>query len=363
MSALGHAKRTISSPRSRKSHTIIGSDPMPQAPLISIVTPTRNRRDLLRETMESVARQTLAGWEHIIVDDGSNDGTAETVRERAARDTRVRYLPRSGAASGANVCRNQGLAVARADLVVFLDSDDVLEPDCLGRRVEIMQRNRDLDFVVSRMGAFVAAPRDLAYRQEPNLVGDDLLAFLFFEVPWQTTAPTWRRAALERLGGFDESLPSWQDVDLHVRAICAGLRYLRLPQTDYHMRWQEDPDKISLLQRRSPDHLVAANAMLTKFERIVREGPGMTWTRQRALCSLYFFVAERWVALGNLTEALRTWRKARARELAPAWLHLSGAALLLMHSKALPLRHLVERVTHKWKGWARLRANPELVQT
>ena len=121
-------------------------------PLVSVVTPTKNRRALLGETMDSVQRQSLDAWEHIIVDDGSDDGTAEEVRGRAMADPRLRYLLRTGQRAGANVCRNQGLAAANADLIVFLDSDDVLEPHCLARRVEIMRRNLDLDFAVSRMG-------------------------------------------------------------------------------------------------------------------------------------------------------------------------------------------------------------------
>jgi glycosyltransferase involved in cell wall biosynthesis len=311
--------------------------------------------------MDSLHRQSLQSWEHIVVDDNSSDGTAEEVRQRARADPRVSYLPRAGDVTGANVCRNQGLAAARTDFVMFLDSDDLLEPDCLARRLQIMQRNKDIDFAVSRMGAFTKKPGDLRWKQSADLLGDDLLSFLFFEVPWQTTAPTWRRDALMRLGGFDESLPSWQDVDLHVRAIAAGLRYLRFQEIDYHMRWQEDPAKVSTLQRRSPEHLKAAEVMLVKFERVVREGPGMTWLRQRALCSLYFFLAERWVDAGRLSEAKRCWALIRVRKLGSRPLHAAGNGILLLQAMGERGRRLGRRIGHKWKGWARMRTEPELV--
>ncbi|MFZ3310944.1 MAG: glycosyltransferase [Xanthobacteraceae bacterium] len=329
-------------------------------PLIAIVTPTKNRRMLLAETIDSVQRQTLEAWEHIIVDDGSDDGTSEDVSRRAEGDSRIRYVTRAGERSGANVCRNQGLAAATADLVVFLDSDDVLEPECLARRVEIMRRNIDLDFVVCAMGAFLKAPGDLNYKLRPDVLGDDFLAFLFFDLPWQTTGPTWRRQTLERLGGFDEQLPSWQDVDLHVRALAAGCRYLRFSEVDFHMRWQFEETKVSIQQRRSPGHLKAAERLLVKFEHVVREGPGMTWTRQRALCSLYFFVAECWLNRGDLSAALAAWRGIRTRRLGPQFLHWTGIALLIAQAFG-PSRRLGQRVAHKWKGWMRLRTNPELV--
>ena len=94
---------------------------MIREPDISVITPTKNRRELLCEAMESVLGQTLATWEHLVVDDGSVDGTAEEVARRAEADLRIRYIARTGGGkSGANVCRNIGIREARAELVVFL---------------------------------------------------------------------------------------------------------------------------------------------------------------------------------------------------------------------------------------------------
>ena len=330
-------------------------------PLVSVITPTKNRLELLRETIRSVQQQTFDCWEHIIVDDGSNDGTAEDLHRRAADDPRLRYLQRTGQRVGANVCRNQGIAAASADLIVFLDSDDVLEPHCLARRVEILQRNQDLDFIVFGMGAFVKTPGDLNRSHVTDLLGDDFLGFLSFELPWQTTGPTWRRSTLERLGGFDEDLLSWQDVDLHVRALAAGCRYLRFSDIDYHMRWQMDPTKVSIMQRRAPDHLTAAERMLVKFERVVREGPGITWVRQRALCSLYFFIAECWIDAERPFESLRCWALVRHRELGSRFLYGTGASILALQALGCRGKRLGRRIGHKWKGWMRLRINAELV--
>ena len=116
-----------------------------------------------------------------------------------------------------------------------------------------------------------------------------------------------------RLGLFDESLLSWQDIDLHVRAITVGFRYLRFPEVDHHVRWQFEPTKVSVEQRRSPRHLEAAMNILEKFEHLIREGPGMNWVRQRALCSLYFFVAQQWEATGSLSDCLAVLETIRQR--------------------------------------------------
>lgn len=335
---------------------------MSGVPVVSVVTPTKNRLALLRETMDSVAAQTFSDWEHLVVDDGSDDGTAEEVRKRAAADSRVRYIPRTGGKAGANVCRNQGVAESRSDLIVFLDSDDLLAPESLERRAGVMSRNQDLDFVVFQTGVFRDRPGDLGRQLDAEMLGDDLLRFLFFECPWQTTAPTWRKEALRRIGGFDESLPSWQDIDLHVRAIAAGLRYLRFPEVDHHVRWQYEPTKVSIEQRRSPAHLEAASATLEKFESVVREGPGMNWVRQRALCSLYFGVAQRWVAIGRLSSALQTWGGIRRRRIGPEVLYVSGAILLVIQAlDSSGQEALSYRLINRWRGWMRLKTNPQLL--
>jgi glycosyltransferase involved in cell wall biosynthesis len=326
-------------------------------PKVAVITPTRNRAPLLAETLDSVAAQTLQDWEHLVVDDGSDDGTAEMMAERARADPRVRYIERTCGRAGANSCRNIGIRAASAPFVVLLDSDDLLAPDCLARRVEVMSRNADLDFATFQAGLFEQTPGDLEGAANPELIGDDLCRFLYFETPWQTTAPIWRRETLLRLGLFDESLLSWQDIELHVRAIAAGCRYIRFSEVDYFFRYRVDPSKTSFAQHRSAEHLESALYVIDRLEAHVRAGPGMNWVRQRALCSLYFFVAQRWVERGELAPALAAWRRIRERRLGPASLHATGVSLLMLARAGLPS----ETLTRKWRGWARLRTLPEIV--
>jgi glycosyltransferase involved in cell wall biosynthesis len=330
-------------------------------PKVAVITPTKNRLDLLREAMGSVELQTFKMWEHIIIDDGSDDGTAEEVWRRTEQDRRIRYLKRTGFKAGANVCRNLGIREANAEFIVFLDSDDRLEADCLERRVKIIERNLDIDFVVFGGGVFVKQIGEHAREPTADLLGDDLLRFLTFDLPWIITGPIWRKTSLLRLGLLDETLLSWQDVELHVRALTAGLRYLRFPYIDHHVRWQFEETKVSVQQRRSPKHLKAAIQVIETLECHVRQGPGMDWIRQRGICSLYFFIAERWVERDDIRAALRAWRHIRTRGLGTQLLHLTGSLWLLL--QAVPLtRRLGERIAHKWKGWMRLRINAELIK-
>lgn len=90
-----------------------------QAPCVSIVMPTFNRVDTIRRAIESVQKQTFGDWELIVVDDGSQDGTAQAI---TGMDSRMRLFQQPN--QGVAVARNTGLANARGQFIAFLDSDD-----------------------------------------------------------------------------------------------------------------------------------------------------------------------------------------------------------------------------------------------
>jgi glycosyltransferase involved in cell wall biosynthesis len=330
-------------------------------PIVSIVTPTKNRLALLRETMDSVAAQTFPEWEHLVVDDGSDDGTAEEVRTRAAADPRIRYVQRSGGKAGANVCRNLGVVESRAALIVLLDSDDLLRPQCLERRVEVMRQNLVLDFAVFRAGVFVKSVGDVKRLYHPQNPGDDLLRFLTLECPWQTTGPIWRRAFLDKIGGFDETVLSMQDLEMHVRALAARGKYLCLPYTDHDIRGQQDDTKTSMRHFRDPVYIEAAERVHEKFLDILTKSGLLTWSRQRALLGLTFGTAENWVRSRQLGHAVRVWRRVCARQDARLPLQIAGLLMIGAVSLSAGQEEAVGRLVNKWKGWVRFRQEPALL--
>ena len=319
-------------------------------PLVSVVTPTGTPSDGLPQTLDSVAAQTLADWEHLVVGDGG-DGARDLIEARAAQDPRVRPIGCQGRCAGGG--RNAAIRAARAPFIVMLGAGGVLAPGSLERRAAVMSRNADLDFATFQPGRFDRATRETAAGADAQLIGDDLGRFLYGGAPWMTAAAIWRRETLMRLGLFDETLAGWQDIELPVRAICAGARYLRFAEVDHALgpcgsepaAWGADSRP-----------LAGALEAIERMEAHVRAGPGMSWVRQRALCSLYFFVAESWVERGDLGAGLAAWDQVRKRRLGPAHLHAAGAALLRLRAARAPSRGLI----HEWTGWARLRPVPEL---
>ncbi len=113
---------------------------------VSVVVPTYQRRRLVGEALASVLVQSEADFEVIVVDDGSTDGTLESLAPLAARDPRVRLLRKGN--GGTASARNAGLDAACAEWTAFLDSDDLWVPDCLERQLAFAAAHPESDMVL-----------------------------------------------------------------------------------------------------------------------------------------------------------------------------------------------------------------------
>lgn len=120
---------------------------MNNSPLISVVLPTYNVAQYLRQCLESVAAQTYRNIEVIIVIDGATDGSYEIAKEFCKTDDRFSVYWQENQGSGP--ARNAGLAHCRGELVMFVDPDDWIEPELIEKLYEV-QREGDYDLTASR---------------------------------------------------------------------------------------------------------------------------------------------------------------------------------------------------------------------
>ena len=181
------------------------------APLVSVIIPTYNRADLVRQALASVAAQTFPGFEIVVVDDGGTDGTYEVLS--AGPEFRVLRHP---SRRGVSAARNTGIAAARGEWLAFLDSDDLWRPDKLARQIFLLRTSRSCcvcqtDETWVRRGVRVNKPA--GHRKSG---GTDLSASLG-RCMISPSAVILNRRPLEDHGGFDEALPAAEDYDLWLR--------------------------------------------------------------------------------------------------------------------------------------------------
>jgi glycosyltransferase involved in cell wall biosynthesis len=172
------------------------------APVVSVVVPTRGRAEYLRVTLESLAAQDLdEPWETVVVDDGSADSTAEVVARAGVRS--VRHAD----SRSLNAARNSGVGAARADLIAFID-DDVYAPRGWLRALAAgARRHSEAEAFGGPIRARLEgdAPRACG-REDPPITTLDLgTEDREVERVWGANFAV-RRSGLERVGAFDESI-------------------------------------------------------------------------------------------------------------------------------------------------------------
>ena len=113
-------------------------------PIVSVVIPVHDRPEFLRRALTSVAAQTLADFECVVVDDGSTERLESVVEAFGGRFRYIRRDERGGPAAA----RLTGYAHVRADIVAKLDSDDELLPHTLARAVELLREHPDVGAVI-----------------------------------------------------------------------------------------------------------------------------------------------------------------------------------------------------------------------
>jgi glycosyltransferase involved in cell wall biosynthesis len=203
---------------------------------VSVIIPTRDYGRYIGEAIESLQHQSEAGWDCVVVDDGSTDDTAEIVSALAASDRRIAYVAQSGA--GPSVARNAGLAATSGEFVQFLDADDYLGPRKLAHQLEVFAGHPEADVVYGAVRYFaegVAGDREensgRRWIDGPELrgfsgPGSSALAALVDDNFMVIDAPLIRRSLLKKIGGFDPRIRRMEDWECWLRCALAGAYFV-----------------------------------------------------------------------------------------------------------------------------------------
>lgn len=203
-----------------------------QGPLISIVTPTYNRSQVLSRAIESVLRQTFTDWELMIVDDGSTDDTFTLLNHYIAQNPQIRYLKQSH--RGHTLTRNAGFQAAVGTYLTCLDSDDEYKPDHLQLRLDFLQQHPDVDLLHGGLD-IRGGERFVPDLHDPHHKKIDLhqaaVGGTFFG----------RRKVFEKLRGF-KNITYFDDADFLQRA----KKYFRIERVDFptYIYHRESPDSL-----------------------------------------------------------------------------------------------------------------------
>ncbi len=188
----------------------------------SVIIPVYNRKELIRNALESVLAQTCPPHEIIVADDGSDDGTPELVGEFLSEKAgpvpwKVLKVPRCGMAGAV---RNRAVAVSEGNWVAFLDSDDLWMPEKLALQRDYLEAHPDIRLVHTReiwlRGDRIVSQKKQRHNREGDVFEDALVKCMI-----GPSTVVLKRELWEEYGSFREDLEIAEDYELWLR-ITAG---------------------------------------------------------------------------------------------------------------------------------------------
>lgn len=206
----------------------------PDAGGVSIIIPVYNLGRTLAAAVQSATSQTRQPLEIIVIDDGSTDAaTIQRISEIEQTGVQVHRQ----ANRGLSAARNAGLALARGRWVLPLDADDLLDPAFIEKCLDAAARNPEASVITSHMACFSGDPN------RPELLYVPL-GLLREVLPAENIASSAialiDAATLRAVGGYDESLPAYEDWDLYCRLAAKGYDCLVVPQPLIQNRVRRD---------------------------------------------------------------------------------------------------------------------------
>jgi glycosyltransferase involved in cell wall biosynthesis len=214
-----------------------------QSELVSVYLPTRNRRDLLERAISSVLRQSYKNIELIVSNDCSTDGTRDYLDCVASRESRLIPL-HSEEPSGAPAARNRAIQKSKGRFITGLDDDDEFRID----RIELFVSEwkaqegspNSAACLFSESVMTDGATCEVTTDRRSRVVYHDLFEHNF--IGNQVFCP---RQHLIDIGGFDEKMRAWQDLETFMRLLMRYGEARLVPQATYIYHIERDRDRIS----------------------------------------------------------------------------------------------------------------------
>ncbi len=270
------------------------------APLVTLGIPCHNAVQWIAEAVGSALEQTHAPLQIVVVDDGSSDGSLERL---APFGDKIELVPQRH--GGGNRARNEILRRARGEWIQYLDADDYLHPGKIADQLE--NSSPDAQVLYSEVTEENERTGSRAImRIDPHF--DLFERFITWQLP-QTGGALWRRDALERLGGWNESMPCCQEHELYLRALMAGMKFEFRPGAEAVYRvWSEET-----VCRRDPALVIATKtALLDQFQAWLR-AEGRWRRRYQDLAGWACFAMARTRARDDLSAAADYYRIRQAK--------------------------------------------------
>ena len=178
---------------------------------ISVIIPTFNRKETLKRAIQSVVMQSYTPYEIIVIDDGSDDGTKEWLKDNFPN---VKYIYQMN--SGVSSARNKGIKFARGDWIALLDSDDEWLPSKLKDQANEIELNPAAKFLHTNE-IWIRNGVRVNQMKKHKKYGGYIFEKCLDMCRISPSSVLIKKDIFDEIGMFDETLKVWEDYDLWLR--------------------------------------------------------------------------------------------------------------------------------------------------
>jgi len=282
-------------------------------PLISIIIPTYNRADYLKQSIESALAQTYPHYEVLVVDDGSTDNTKKIIDHFKSKS--LRYIKKKH--SGASATRNRGIKEAKGEFILWLDSDDVLMPGVITNYIKALQRFPKVDVFY---GNIIVTDKKLNELKKLNFSdwykrNAELIKKMFRGNCIPNPGTMIKKTCFTQVGGYDEAFLRAHDYEFWVRLLKFG-QFKHIDQTVLQWRWHDKNISSGTVKIDTSYDVQIIYKMLNLFS-LKELFPGIRWKifllKNQAKAKAFLKVANRLKNLKDFRGALAYAKKSYER--------------------------------------------------
>lgn len=200
-------------------------------PLVSVIIPSYNQAEYLREALDSLIVQTYSNWEAVVVNDGSKDHTEQVMNEYAQKDSRIRTFSKPN--GGITSALNAGLEKAKGEFFCWLSSDDLFYPTKIELQVNAFEKlDESYALVYGSFDILQESSNTKELQRQPYasplIEGCEFPEALKFDFIDGCTVMI-RMEVMREVNGFNPGIVHSQDMELWVRLASRGYKFSLLP--------------------------------------------------------------------------------------------------------------------------------------
>lgn len=182
-----------------------------ELPLVSVIVPAYNAETFIQRTLDSILTQTYTNIEVLVVDDGSQDGTAEIIESYVKKNSRVILLKQKNA--GVAAARNLAIEKSRGQYIAPIDADDIWYPQKLEKQVQcLLEADQSVGLVyawsvsIDEDDKIIGTINIESYNFFQSIEGTVYPALIYTNFIGNASVPLIRRSCFEKVGGYNSKL-------------------------------------------------------------------------------------------------------------------------------------------------------------